>query len=398
MKLLKDLVLFIFVFVSFNDMIATEYLGNASIKVAFGLFLITHIGELYEMFLEYKTRVVKLFLAFISITSIITIITYFVKLNLIYITDMPIVASMRILSFLVIFIYITYTKEFKKLLYMLWISMIISSIIAFFSDPYEQGTFRTVGGTENPNNFASQVMMAIFITVYLFKQNHSKIFLFSSILFFLYTMVYAGSKSAFLVLSILLFVLFIVKFKTILAYFANLRGILIVLSFVMISSGIVEYMKHDSAVKGMQERAKHSGTMQQRFIIWRAGGEIIRDNFFLGVGFGQFPKVSGGYIKNYLPPEALPAHNNFIKIFAECGVLSFVTFFAFIISLFSSYIKEIFSSDYFWIYMASLSMVLMGLTSPTLHHKDFWFTIALVSHVIYHFYKQKEKDFSEVPI
>ncbi len=398
MKWIKDIVLFIFIFVSFNDMVATEYISNAIIKIAFGLFLITHIDELYQMFLEKKTLTVKIFLTFIAVTSIVTIITYFAKSDLIYITDMPVVAFMRLLSFLVIFIYVTYTKEFEKLLYMIWISMIVSSVIAFFSQPYEQWTFRRVGGTGNPNDFAAQLLPAIFITVYLFKKNHSKIFLFGSILFFLYTMIYAGSKSSFLVLAIILLILFVAKFKTVISYFANLRGVLIILSLVAVMGGTAIYMQQDTAIKGLQERAKSTGTMQQRFIIWRAGGEMIRDNFFLGVGFAQFPKVSGGYIKNYLPPEALPSHNDFIKIFAESGVFSFVTFVAFIISLFSSYLREIFSSDYIWIYIASLSVILMGLTIPSLHHKDFWFTLSLVSHAIYYFYMQREKNFSKVPI
>jgi O-antigen ligase len=137
--------------------------------------------------------------------------------------------------------------------------------------------------------------------------------------------------------------------------------------------------------------------MQQRFIIWRAGSEMIRDNFFLGVGFAQFPKVSGGYIKDYLPPEALPSHNNFIKVFAESGIFAFIAYLLFIGSLFTTKVREIYSSDYFWIYVGSLSVVLMSLTIPSLHHKDYWITLVLVSHVIYIFYK-KEENSEELPI
>jgi O-antigen ligase len=221
--------------------------------------------------------------------------------------------------------------------------------------------------------------------------------LIGSTLLFLYTLAYAGSKSSLLVLGVVMFFIFIVRFKDILSTMLTARGIAAMILIFSIGIGGAIYMSQTSAVKGMAERSKSTGTMQQRFIIWRAGSEMIRDNFFLGVGFAQFPKVSGNYIKDYLPPEALPSHNNFIKVFAESGVFSFITFFMFIMALFTNRAREVYRSDYFWIYVGSLSAVLMSLTIPSLHHKDYWFTIALVSHVIYIFYKKEEKS-EELPI
>jgi hypothetical protein len=384
--------------VAFNDTLAEEYAGGFVIKGAFGLFVLTHAMELYDMFFRAKNIVMKNFFFFILTITVITVLTYIFKSDLMYITDLLQVSALRIIVFIVIFTYVTYTKEFTKLLYMIWITMMVSSTIAFFSDPYEQYTFRRVGGTGNPNDFAAQILPIMFISIYLFKKNKSWIFLGTSLLFFLYTLIYAGSKSSFLILAMMLLFIFMVRFKQIIGFLGTTKGIVSLVLFVSLIVGGGVYLQQDEAVKGLQERSKKTGTMQQRFIIWNAGAEMIRDNFFLGVGFAQFPKVSGSYIKDYLPPEALPSHNNFIKVFAENGVFTFLAFMILIISLFTSKAREIFHSDYFWIYVGSLSAVLMGLTIPSLHHKDFWFSIALLSHVIYIFYQKEHQKVQEMPI
>jgi O-antigen ligase len=390
---IKYFTLFLFVFVSFNDATATEFLGGSIIKLAFGLFVLTHAKELYEMLGEPKTRVVKAFFIFIFTISLITLITYFFKQDNMYITDMIKIYFMRILSFFVIFVYVTYTKNFKLLLYMIWFSLVVSSIIAANSDPYEDWTFRRVGGTDNPNDFAAQLLPTMFATYYLFKQNRNWIFLIGSELLFVYTLIYAGSKSSFLVLAVLTLFIFVVRFREIMGAIATPKGLGALVLFIAISVGGAWYMSNSTAVKGLEERSKSTGTMHQRFVIWEAGGDMIRENFFLGVGFAQFPKVSYKYINDYLPPEAYPSHNNFIKVFAESGVFSFLAYLFFIITLFTTKVKEIYSSDHFWIYVGSLSVVLMSLTIPSLHHKDYWWTLALVSYSIYYFYK-KEENFS----
>ncbi|RUM67061.1 MAG: hypothetical protein DSZ06_02080 [Sulfurospirillum sp.] len=387
---IKYFTLFLFIFVSFNDAAATKYVGEPIIKLAFGLFMITHAKEFYEMINEPKTRPVKAFLIFLFTISLVTVITYFVKQDQMYITDMFTISIMRMLSFFVIFIYVTYTKNFKLFLYMIWFSLIVSSIIAYNNDPFDEWTFRRSGGTEDPNEFAAQVLATMFITYYLFKENRNWIFLIGSELLFFYTLIYAGSKTSFLVLIVLSIFIFIVKFKEIMSAIVTPKGLGALLLFISIAIGGAWYMSGTSAAKGLQERSKKTGTMHERFVIWEAGADMIRENFLLGVGFGQFPKVSYRYINEYIPEEAYPSHNNFIKVFAESGVFSFLTYLLFIILLFTSKIKEIYKSDYFWIYVASLSTVLMSLTIPTLHHKDYWWILAMVSYVVYYYYKKDE--------
>jgi hypothetical protein len=374
---------------------AIEYIGFFIIKAVFVLFLITHITELYDMFFRFKTPAVRNFFIFIVVISIVSFLTYILKYDEMYITDMLQISVMRILSFIVIFIYMTYNNNFSKVLYMIWLAMIVSSIIAYNNDTFDEYTFRKSGGTEDPNDFAAQLLPTMFITYYLFKENKSWIFLLSSMSVFIYTLAYAGSKTSILSLSVLMTIILIVRFKDIIATLFTVKGLASLVLLLTITGVGAFYMSQSAAVKGMQDRAGKTGTMQQRFIIWRAGSEMIRDNFFLGVGFGQFPKVSKNYLKDYLAEEALPAHNNLVKIFAESGVFSFIAYMMFLFSLFFTKRREIFESDYLWIYLGSLATVLMSMTIPSLHHKDYWIFLSLVSYAIYQVYKEKDKSYIE---
>ncbi len=383
---LKTLALFIFVFVSINNSVVIEYVGEFAIKGAFGFFVLTHIDDLYYAITKPKPLVVKAFFILIITLIIITFITYFVKGNAIYMEDLIKLSLMRILAFIVIFLYVTYMDRdtFVKFLYIFWFSMVVSSIIAFLSQPVEQYTFRKTGGTEDPNEFAAQILAVIFTSYYLFKQNRSLIFIGGSLALFFYTLLNAGSKSSFLFLGLLMLVIFVLRFKEFMSFLVTPKGLFSFILLLGIVGGSIFYVSQTTAAKGLAERAQKTGTLHQRLVIWRAGSEIIRDNFFLGVGFAQFPNVSKNYLKEYLPDEALPSHNNLVKIFAETGVFSFLAFVFFILILFSSHVGEIIRSDYLWIYLASLATFLMGLTIPSLHHKDYWIFLSMLSFVIYH--------------
>ncbi len=382
----KTLALFLFVFVSINNSVVIDYVGEFAIKGAFGFFVVTHLDDLYYALMKPKPLVVKAFFLLILTLIVVTFITYFVKGDAIYMEDLIKLSTMRILAFVVIFLYVTYMdrEQFIQFLYIFWFSMVVSAIIAIFSQPVEQYTFRKTGGTEDPNEFAAQLLAAIFTSYYLFKQNRSLIFIGGSLALFLFTLLNAGSKSSFLFLGLLLLMIFLLRFKEFMSFLLTPQGLFSFVLLLGIVGGAFFYVSQTTAAKGLAQRAQQTGTLHERLVVWRAGSEMIRDNFFLGVGFAQFPHVSKGYLKEYIPDEALPSHNNLIKIFAETGVFGFIAFVFFIITLFGSRVGEIVRGDYLWIYLASLSTFLMGLTIPSLHHKDYWFFLSMLSFVIYH--------------
>jgi O-antigen ligase len=393
-RYIKDLALFLFIFVMINDMVSTKLVGDSIVKITFGLFIVTHIEELYEMFRTYSNIVMKRFHLFLFIMVVVTLISYLVLFDAMYMDNYLQVAFMRLVSFLIVFTYITYTDQFEKLLYMIWFALMVSSVISYFSDPIERWTFRKTGGTENPNGFAYQLLIGYFSAFYLYTKNKSKIFIIITTLLFGYAFIYAGSRTAFLILGFSLVIIFIFRFRYIWTFLLSTKGILSIFLTIAISVGAVNYLQKDEAISGMQSRAteRGGGTMQQRFIIWEAGTDIIRENFFLGIGFAQFKEVSEEYINDFLPKVALPAHNNFIKIFAESGVFAFVAFMLFLGTLFFTNTKRVLNSDYLYIYLASLSSVLMGMAGSTIHHKDFWLSLGLLSHAIYITQKEEAEE------
>jgi len=381
-KYLKDFSLFFLLFVSFNDFFSIELTGDYIIKAALALFVVVHINDYLEMISSRSSIAIRGFYTFMLVLAVVTIAS-----NLLYFDNTLVVGITRMFSIFTLFIYFSYTKELDKVLYMLWAIMIFSSIVAYFSAPLDLYTFRKTGATEDPNEFAAQLLVILFVTVYLFQKNKNWFFLLGSLGIFTYTLLFAGSKSAFIFLALILLFIFIARFKNIISHMFSAKGLVatIVLAGV-ISAGI---MMSGTAVEGLKGRAQKTGTFEQRLIVWRAGGEMIRDHFFIGVGFGEFKNVSGRYVKDFLVEEARPSHNNFVKIFAESGVFAFLTFTFFILALFMTRFYEIVRSDYYWLYLASLSMVLMGLTVPSLHHKDFWIALAIVSNVIILFMRKE---------
>jgi O-antigen ligase len=118
----------------------------------------------------------------------------------------------------------------------------------------------------------------------------------------------------------------------------------------------------------------------------------VEVHFFVGVGLNQFYKYTDKYLHDYLPVRNLHPHNNFIKIFAEAGVFSFVSFVIFIFFLFRTKFTQIYQSDYFWISLASLSSVMVGMTINSTYDKHFWLSLALLSHAVYELSKPKEQN------
>ncbi len=379
-ELFKKISLFLMIFSVFNDAMVTEYAGEMVLKLITQLFIVVHLRDFYYIIIGQKTAVMKSFY-----TMMLIVLAVLLFSNLLYLDVSLDFNLKRMIAIFAIFVYIAHYKDFDQMLYVIWITMIISAIYAFFGDTVEQYTFRKSGGNEDPNEYAAQLLSVMFITVYLFKKNKNYYFLFGSLAFFFYSLLYAGSKSSFIFLSVLLIIILFVKKEVIFSYIFSLRGMLGSIALFIVLGGLFFALSGDSAVSGLQERAGSTGTFHQRLVVWSAGLEMIADNFFLGVGFGEFPLHVGDYLRSYLADEAHASHNVFIKIFAESGVFSFIAFCLFIFSLFHTKYSEIIRSNYFWVYLSSLAVILMGLTIPTLHHKDFWVSLGVLANAVYQF-------------
>ncbi len=379
-ELFKKILLFLMIFSVFNDAMVTEYAGESVLKLITQLFIVVHLRDFYYIIIGQKTAVMQSFYAMMLVVLAVLLFS-----NLLYFDVLLDFNLKRMVSIFAIFVYVAHYKEFDQMLYVIWFTMIVSAIYAYFGDTVEEYTFRKSGGNEDPNEYAAQLLSVMFITVYLFNKNKNYYFLLGSLSFFMYSLLYAGSKSSFIFLALLLIIIAFVKREVIMNYIFSMRGMTSSIVILAIFAGVGFMMSGDSAISGLQERAGSTGTFEQRLIVWSAGLEMISDNFFLGVGFGEFSDHVGAYLRSYLADEAHASHNVFIKIFAESGIFSFIAFVVFIFLLFRSKFYEIAHSNYFWVYLSSLAVILMGLTVPTLHHKDFWVSLAVLANVVYQF-------------
>jgi len=387
LKLFKDIVLFALIFSFINDNTVEVLLGSFGVKALFILFVAVHIPDI----IKFATRsannnIMKSFYLFISIFTIIVLISV-IFFDLVEFS----MGFMFPISIFVIFTYFTYYEEFEKVLYFIWGSVLASSIISLFNEPVSQYTFRRGGGNLSPDEFASHLLLAIFVTIYLYTQNKKIVFLVPSLLLFIYATLYTGSKTALLTLFVLVVYTLVVRFSNVFKYIFSLKG---VLSFAVIIGIFIQadLFNKVTAFKGIQERAKSMRTAEQRFNAWDAATRMIPDHFYIGVGVNQFYKNTDKYLRAYLPVRDLHPHNNFVKIFGETGVFSFLSFLLFIFFLFREKYRYIIKSDYYWISLASLSAVMVGMTINSTYDKHFWLALALLSHAVYKINKLDEQN------
>lgn len=377
-SILRDTLLFVFIFSFFNDNTLVQVLGSNALKIIFVLFMVVNIADIVKYtFTTPPNGVVKSYNIFIIILSIITLFSTFLFDTLLLID-----ALMVLISIHVVFIYVTYYQAFDKLIYFIWASVLISAVTSLFHDPITEYTFRTTGGTADPVEFSVHLFMGIFASIYLFQKNKNLVLLVPSILLFLYAMLYAGSKTAVVTIGILAFYVMLVRFKNIFRMIFSFKGLIVIalLVGVTIQTDLVNKL---DAIQGMQERAKTMRTAETRFASWEAGMGMIRDHFFTGVGVNQFAEHAKDYLRVSFSDEGLlNPHNNFVKIFADTGIFSTLAFIVFLIILLKTNYLEIIESDYFWISLIPISSLMMGMALNTTYDKHFWLSLALLSHII----------------
>jgi len=77
---------------------------------------------------------------------------------------------------------------------------------------------------------------------------------------------------------------------------------------------------------------------EQRFEIWKIAAAVSRDNILFGVGFGAYANANAAYARTRkfgsLARGHRSAHNSYLTLLAETGVVGLFLFIAFLVSLF----------------------------------------------------------------
>lgn len=373
---INDFFIFFLIFSFFNDNFMVDYFGEKSLKVLFLLFYAFYFPAMLRNFKTMTTTQDKLFFAFFTANAVVFLLQIIIS----PMDDIVFPALLQIASFSIILYFSRY--PLKKLLYFVWLSMMLSVIISFFNVPISQWTFRTSGGTADPNEFATQLLAFLFATFYLYIQNRNILFLLLSIIFFTYGIFHAGSMSSFLMLGVVgifsIMRLAIMQPKKIFNY-----KVLLGLIFLILISTQANLSKIDT-IANVLNRTKTTHTADFRMHSWKAGQHMIEDNFFLGVGVYEFGNNTPKYEEAPMVGSAPAPHNIYIQLFAESGVIVFTLFVIFIGYLLISNFKRLFYTSDWLIATMLLSTLLMGMTLGITYDKYFWIIIAIMMNLNHH--------------
>lgn len=372
---LSDVFIFIFIFSLFNDNFIIDHAGEGSLKILFFMFFIFYFLPMLRNFKTMTAIQEKFFFAFF----IANLTVFLLQIIINPMNDIAAPALLLIANFVIVLYFNRY--PIQKLLYFIWMSMMISVVICYFNDPISEWTFRTSGGTADPNEFASQLLVLLFASFYLYTHNKNKIFLAVSTIFFIYGIFQAGSMSSFLVLGVIgaysVIRLILVRPKLLFNY----KVLLGLLFLIGIATQI--NLSNIETVANVLGRTQNTGTAYTRINSWIAGKHMIEENLLIGVGVNKYTNNTRKYAEVYLADDSLAPHNIFIKLFAESGIIAFGLFVIFIVYIIFSHFKLLFWKSEQLIILMLFSVLFMGMTLGILYDKYFWLLIAMVMHLNY---------------
>lgn len=152
---------------------------------------------------------------------------------------------------------------------------------------------------------------------------------------------------------------------------------LIACGAVLVTAALIAFVPATSWQRlGTAGREIQQGTMNSRTLIWKAGFDAFDDAPFRGVGAGAFPVIAERILG--APKETrMVAHNTFLSVLIETGVIGFGMFFV-VLGLLASFIYQFPELDRrFWTVL--LATWAIGVSSLTWEQrKPTWLLISLV--------------------
>ncbi|MBN1154267.1 O-antigen ligase family protein [candidate division KSB1 bacterium] len=217
----------------------------------------------------------------------------------------------------------------KMMRYTLWIIVLMAGVNAvygmssFFSNALLAG--RVSALREDPNNLAIILVSAVPITMSLFKQEESllaKLILFACGISIIVTTALTYSRGGAIALA------FVVLW---LLYNERKNKALIVVSIILLAVILYLFIEEFSHYQKLIRLVVKDQSFIQRLKLYRGGLKMFFANPLIGVGLGNFIVWSTRYTGLIL---ALYAHNIFLHIAAETGIIGL---FAFVLVLFHGF-------------------------------------------------------------
>lgn len=176
----------------------------------------------------------------------------------------------------------------------------------------------------NPNIFAEYLVMAIPLTVGIFwstKRDGVRLLFLAMFLLQVASLFMTMSRGGWLGLAVAAFV-----------FVCLVRKELLLLAIPLMGAGVF-FVPASIVNRFMTIFNFADSSTSYRFKIWEITETMIHDHFLVGLGLGHLPfkMIFEQYIRTM---PIYHAHNTFLQVFAEMGVIGFVLFMIFIVSIF----------------------------------------------------------------
>jgi len=174
---------------------------------------------------------------------------------------------------------------------------------------------RSQGTVGQPNGFAAFIIPILLLNQMILSSEKRRKFLYKNIwILGLIALVFSFSRASWLAFI----------FSTFLLLLAKKKGDRLVANiFPLIALGGITLFFYD--FWSARIMTSDQGSLQDRWYLMRIAFEIIRKNFFFGVGINNYWFAMNHYIpQNYDWPFIYMVHNVFLLVFAETGIIGFI--------------------------------------------------------------------------
>lgn len=224
-----------------------------------------------------------------------------------------------------------------------------------FKDFVVHGRDRTYGSLANPNELGTYLSV-FWVTLWAAHYNFKDKLWLSR---FLKVAFVIGIYCALRTLSRGSYLTLLVTFAT-LAYYRSKKLFIILLAGTVITVFAYEvilprfvvdrinqtFEVSDTAFYGQNGNMRlQSESAESRLLFWKSGLKMLAENPILGVGFNQFPTWLPHYGKEYGLGNNRNAHNMYVKMFAEQGIIGFTIFVWFLLYAYRSGTLLMLSND-----------------------------------------------------
>lgn len=377
--LFRNVVNFMYIFSIVNDNFMVEHFGPLSLKIMFVIFFVANFMALFRF--NYKTKVNKCFIVLIGMLAL----SYVFNLRNYNDIQQPLLS---ILSMLMIFVVASTYRNPKILLKFFLISVFFSSLLCINSDTtLTKYTFRKTGGTGDPNEFSTMLLVSIGYLIGRFRSHYSviyKLIQIMAVIVYLIALFMAGSKSAMLVLAILALIYFILLLKK-RSFKSKVK---ITLSYIVMFSmlAFILWNLNPEMIVNVLDRFEDNSSAGERFISWAAGFQMWMKSPLVGIGPQNYVNmIAQNY--SYIAEASRAAHSIYVQSLVEVGLLGFIPFIVFITYLIKNSIRGFLHIEFI---LGLLCILVMGATLASFYEKYVWLYFGIICNpIIAHYIPQK---------